>query len=648
MPAEEASDEDSPAVHNRDVWRGLEEYCRFPHPQGFAVMLTGQWGSGKTHFIDAFLESFVPTPADRDAHKPLRVSLYGVASPDEIGDQLFQQLHPLLAHKATRLFGAVLRSAAKATIKVDVGHAAQLSGALPDADLTSLLGGAKGRIVVFDDFERAAMSPVALLGYINPLVERDECKVIVISDESKITDQDYRDRKEKTVGRTLELRADANAAFAAFMGTIDDPDARSLLEASKDAVLRVFADSGLNNLRLLRQFLWDFERLSKTLTQAQRQHKEAMHELVSLLCASTIELRSGRLTEESFRREDFLHHLRLRSDKLDESSRAAQTTLRRYPTVRFDSALLGTHIVADLVLRSKLPIERTQQQLQRHPYFAKAEQLPSWRALWLSSEVPVQEHDHIVARFEADFRYRTFQKEGEIYHVIGLCLWLSELGFEGWGAAEVEEKVRQYIVDVYRDSTASPDEMRSSTLDYDMGGSFGLAYMNMNDPRFRDLARFHAQQRAEWRQRAYPALAAHLLRLMTEDSEAFLRDVCFTEGGTARLARLGVLKHISAEQFARTISGVRFHDQKRILIALSIRYEQVAAEPELESEVPWLKDVQQHLANLAPSLPRIARSNLTRLSAEFLDKAVIEVDARLRAMRGGGRKPVAAQEQDAG
>jgi hypothetical protein len=43
--------------------------------------------------------------------------------------------------------------------------------------------------------------------------------------------------------------------------------------------------------------------------------------------------------------------------------------------------------------------------------------MPSWRALWLSAEAPIQEHGEILKRFEADFDNRSFRKEGEINHI---------------------------------------------------------------------------------------------------------------------------------------------------------------------------------------------------------------------------------------
>jgi hypothetical protein len=411
-------DDKQPNEKRESLKEAIKEYCHFPYPQGFALMLNGRWGSGKTHFIKSILGDLVPPAKDPHKHKPLYVSLYGIQDLSEVSDQLFQQLHPVLGHKVTRLVGAVLWSAARSTIKLDIGHVAQASGALPDLDLSSMVSGSEGRILVFDDFERAVLSPIVILGYINPLVEHDDCKVLILADEEKVADKDeYQKRKEKTIGRTFEFKCDSDEAFDAFMELIRDEDCRRFMEESKKLILSVFGDSGFDNLRLLKQFLWDFERLWKILTPEQRGHERAMHELASLLCAVSMELRSGGMTPEAFSRDDLPHHLALRAATPNEMAKSVQKVFEKYPTVRFDSMLLEPATIANFILKSELSTDDIQSQLQQHPYFAPLEKMPSWRALWLSAEAPIQEHGEILKRFEADFDNRSFRKEGEINHI---------------------------------------------------------------------------------------------------------------------------------------------------------------------------------------------------------------------------------------
>ena len=145
-----------------------------------------------------------------------------------------------------------------------------------------------------------------------------------------------------------------------------------------------------------------------------------MHELASLLCASAIELRSGGLTAEMLRRDALSHHLALHFEAPEEAAKAAEKVFEKYPSRPFHSTLLEQTTIVDLILKSRLTKKSVQHQLRQHSYFAKPEEMPSGRALWLGWEAPAQEHDSIVKRFQADFAARAFRAKAEINHVIGL------------------------------------------------------------------------------------------------------------------------------------------------------------------------------------------------------------------------------------
>ncbi len=593
-------------------------------------MINGRWGSGKTHFIELILEELAPAAAEpKKRHRPLYVSLYGVNSPSEIGDQLFQQIHPVLGHRLTRLAGKIFTSAVKATVKIDIGKMGEIDGSVPTLDLASLLSSSEGRIIVFDDFERAAMKPSAILGYINPLIEHDDCKVLIVADESQIADRDeYVKRKEKTIGQTYLFKADPESIFDVFLDLIDNRDAREFLKKSKPKVIAIFFDSRFDNLRLLKHALWDFERLWNALTRDQQQNERAMNELLLLVCALSVEFRAGNLVPEFFRRSDIAHHIALEVAKPEsEQARTLNAVFKKYPSVDFSSTLIEGDDIVDLVTNTRTSPDRIQGRLRQHPYFSKPEDLPSWRALWWIRQYPRDDHHKIVERFRADFASRTFRDEGTINHVIGLALWLAALKLPGWGGERIVGRIKRYIDDVYKGSADKfEDPARSPVF---VEAADGLGYMSRDDPRFTELITYHAERRERWRRRAYPRLASDLLKEMVDDSDAFLRDVCFTNAGPERFARLGVLKHIPPRQFATIVSDALGQDQRTLLMALSTRYEQVGAEPELQEEVPWLHQVKTELDKATGKLPIIARDYLSQLVQKYVGKALTAIELRL-------------------
>ena len=627
-----SENEPHPSPHD-EIKQALVEYCHFPHSQGFAVMLNGDWGSGKTRFIKDCVEILARERPGETRLKPLYVSLYGVSETSEIDELLFQQMHPILSHKATRLAGAVLRGIGKFAVKVDVGHLAELTGTLPEVDLTAMLREADGRVVIFDDFERALMKPATVLGYINPLVEHADCKVVIIVDESQINGKnrkEYDKRKEKTIGQTFQFEPDTETVYASFLKEIDDLEARAFLERSTKVLLQVFSDSKLNNLRLLKQLLWDFERIWKALTPQQRAHSDAMQELLSLLSAAALELRSGRLLESEFRLDDPVNSVVALMKNAPPDSMIE--TRKRYPTVRFDSTILDRDTICDSVLRSRVSKDKVQKQLELHPLFSTHRQeIPSWRALWYSFQAPPDMQDELVDKFEKDFDARAFDSQGLVYHVIGLALWLSDLGYPNWPIGGVENKIREYIDDVYSRRDASVEEAAEREMVDPRMGTDDLGYRQNEDLRFEALVRYEQEKRKAWQKRAYPTVAAHLQQLVKSDSQEFLREVCFTAGGPATFARMAVLQFIPADQFATAIAAAPFNDQRQIAIALSIRYEDVATNPELCAELPWLQDLRSHLEQAATKLPRIARETLLGFTRRYLKEKPKEIDQRSRS-----------------
>jgi hypothetical protein len=195
---------------------------------------------------------------------------------------------------------------------------------------------------------------------------------------------------------------------------------------------------------------------------------------------------------------------------------------------------------------------------------------------------------------------------------------------------EVESKVQRYVADVYsrRDATfeeASEREMFDESMGFD-----GLGYRESEDPRFRALVKFEREQRTAWRKRAYPDIAAYLLQLAKSDSQGFLREVCFTNAGPSNFASIGVMKLIPADQFAAAIAAAPYRDQKNIIMALSIRYEQAVAYVELRDELPWLREVKSHLDVATKTLPRIARNALSNLTRRYVDETIAKVEQNSR------------------
>jgi len=146
-------------------------------------MLSGQWGIGKTFQVKKIVNELLAGSGKRY----VLVSLYGLKSPQEIDDAMVAALYPWTNTDGARIATAV----GKAILK----HAKIELPKVQSADLVSRMS---ADVFIFDDLERCRMPVTDVLGYINQLVERDGCKVIVLANEKEIRECDGSFRPRST------------------------------------------------------------------------------------------------------------------------------------------------------------------------------------------------------------------------------------------------------------------------------------------------------------------------------------------------------------------------------------------------------------------------------------------------------------------
>lgn len=256
---------------NKYIIDSLNAYIENPDPR-YALMLKGQWGCGKTYLVNTWIEDVFKNEEKKDdvVLEPIRVTLYGMTNTDEITKAIDRQLHPFLYSKAAKIGAGILKIAGKIVLRTDLDFD---NDGTKDATLSTSLDSLSFlaskdkeitpgtlKLLVFDDLERSHIPMKQLLGYINYFVEYCGCHVIIVGDETKVDKEDEKkilnDFKEKTVGREFEVIPDIDAAITHF---VDEVPRVEWLCGEQSFIKRVFVASQCDNLRILRQCLYDFK-----------------------------------------------------------------------------------------------------------------------------------------------------------------------------------------------------------------------------------------------------------------------------------------------------------------------------------------------------------------------------------------------------
>lgn len=253
---------------NELISKYLSDYLHNPDPQ-YAVMLKGKWGCGKSFFVNKWIKEY--KSADRKKSlKPIYVSLYGLKDTSQITESIDRVLHPLLYSKGAKLTKKLLGIAGKVVLKTSLEGKKDGKGDISlDATLDSLsillskdiniLG---NKLIIFDDLERCLIDMKLLLGYINSFVEHGSCHVILVGDETRVVSRWKKtliEFKEKTVGREFEIMPDVDDAITCFLHGYSPSD--EWLQNQKSLITDIFHVTECNNLRILRQCLYDFNGL---------------------------------------------------------------------------------------------------------------------------------------------------------------------------------------------------------------------------------------------------------------------------------------------------------------------------------------------------------------------------------------------------
>ncbi len=230
----------------------LISYCGIDNPVG-AVLLTGEWGCGKTYLIEhQFAEE------TKDFLVIVRVSLFGMAS--------IEELHTTVKKKWLFSRNKILDKVS--WFEKARGFIDKAKDAIPDKTAKSLAGGLlsinyldfitvsnkigdKKVVLVFDDIERTKLSPTEILGAINDYCENQHFNVIIVADATKIKKQKRFDEiKEKVIQRTIHLEPDYSEIVKSIISEVSNKGYKDFLNQHCESLTAIFAGRDLQGKSL--------------------------------------------------------------------------------------------------------------------------------------------------------------------------------------------------------------------------------------------------------------------------------------------------------------------------------------------------------------------------------------------------------------
>lgn len=418
---------------NKHVIENLNHYLATELTE-YAILLFGEWGTGKTYFINSYIENF-NNNSDNPNQQLLKVSLFGLKTTDEIDEKIFEAIHPILTNKKTKLLGNIVKGGLKLGGKL-TGLDIDL-----DINLKKIFDSfeSKGDItLIFDDIERTDIPLKEALGYINYLVEVINAKVILIANEDFILSstwkEDYKAFKEKVIGKSLKITHDIDSILNTLLDT-----SNSLLKQQADMIKDIYLRSGYQNIRLLKQTINDFCFLLDHLNSLDTKYLKN-NNFLTLLTKNffilNIEAKQGTLNKENLEQGvPFIAP----SEQQPLTMHFEKYSINQIPLF---SGAFWVEIIFNFNFKN------IQHEINPLPFFKKraTQSKPKWLKLLFFGDLENAKFRNLVNGLQKDFNDLKLQYITSYMHSIALMVFFVKKGLVDDSIDNIKNKVQSYIL----------------------------------------------------------------------------------------------------------------------------------------------------------------------------------------------------------
>lgn len=299
-------------MNNNDLDQIIKDYLTAIDTD-YAIMISGEWGSGKSYYIMHGLNNLVKSVAlpniesktktkwfgkDKEtSYSPAYISLYGVSSVMDFELRVFTGVNSWANNSFFRV---------ASLLGTKAGEHFGISSWEKNAKTVTFIR--NNRVLIFDDLERICEDKIPIkevLGLINSYAEHSHFKVIIVcnekhylsDDEEDDAKKDYQKYKEKSIRFTYKFLPDVASVYDAMVVSVSDEEYKRYLNKEKKSILSLFGLGGEKNLRTLKFLIDSFGKIYHLAQLAEYKDKVTRTYLVTFILYAC-EYKRGHHAEE--------------------------------------------------------------------------------------------------------------------------------------------------------------------------------------------------------------------------------------------------------------------------------------------------------------------------------------------------------------
>lgn len=607
---------------NRHIEEYLNEYIEFDKP-GFAVLITGSWGCGKTYFIDHYISEVNAEKRKRF----VRISLNGTRDTADICGQILIQLCTSKLSKAIPLVGKIVAGASK-FFNVDGIISAQDLVNLESKELAP-------KILIIDDLERCGLPISETLGFLNSFIETHGLKVVLLGYEEEIVPDDfsmataaeskeesekedkgtcsreqarYRRIREKVIGKTFVIEEHAEAVVPSLIE--NQPEfLKSVLQnncSTLISIVQITANDKRDeyNYRALQHTLRDFHLLCKKINAEYLDHPALMRDLLHTFCAIGYEIQLGKLVPSEILDEKYCFP-EILDPKTPKAGETKIDVLLERHSIKINDIILGKTLLAQIFDNKAISDTSINEALGNSVYFYKEKTFADYVSLWYWRDQEDEDAAEIVKRVRdglAEYRYTI---PGEILHLFDSLLALSANSAIPESKEDILSMGKKYVEHLAATEKLLISSEHDDIDDLLVFGHGGLGYFSKETPEFQAIGNLLYELGKETvRKKQIADLPNILKELATNTGEVCGR---LSQGD---LRTVDVFKEVTPDEFFEALMKIPNRKKSQVAFMLKNRYGHADVNPHVfRNEFEFLKNldriIQLHLKSAPAYTPSV-------------------------------------------
>ena len=540
----------------------LNDYIASERPD-FAVMLTGEWGSGKTYWVEDYIERNLKIKDGKSS--AVYVSLNGISGVNRITAAILGSMNRFLR---SRLFKGAIACGTAAVSALSNASKDDVLG-LFDSGLALLKVNAK--LVVLDDLERCALPLDEVLGYVANLLH-DGVHVLLVGSEGELRNKhkNYDKIKEKIIGRTFRIPENIDVVYDSIVGDISYKQIQSVLSRLRDKLIHDFKSvPNACNYRAFKHAIRDCAYWYRHFSRKIQKNETFINDFSQRFIALAYETQLGNLKKEIFGE---------RKNPFDEKEPPTEfdMILERHGITLMSFIdtcpylILSEETVARMLFSERITFDAINKEILESSYFLEPDKKTEWQRLMDWDTCEDAEVTQLIKIVHGKLEKYEYTIPEEILHVYCLLCHLSEYGVIPNTPKTIVSQAKKYIVTLRRrgllqqmQTTGGPMAFGRSWGGYSYHGEFEGRpwYVSIRDELIRQTSESENDKIRDW-------IAANCPGGIDGGSSEFVRRVA--NGG--EWADRPVFQYVDPDRFLSSFNALTNRDKRRLGEILNCRY----------------------------------------------------------------------------